>query len=360
MDKIEKKTAFIDDRKHLHRICGKASLFLLLALFCVGSLSGCKKKTEEQTEGKEKSTEKVEEGELKSDSIVITVGRETVTYAQMLVYAYILQEMYNPAFGEELWQYELDSESTMEDYAREELVSMVTQIKVIGLQAEKQDVMLDNDEKTEMAGKAQEFYDGISKKKREKYQLSLEMVEKTFQENALATKMFYLATQEIETDIPDEEARQAHIQYLRLDIGKTQRGDVQVEMSEKTKNATRGRMKRLREEAKEVDSFFSFASENSDSDEVEVSLGYDSDGYDKAFLDAAMSMKDETLSQVIEGEDALYLIYCVDSFDEDATLARKEAIIQEQENELFKSKYASWLSNYEVSVSNAFWEQIHI
>lgn len=333
---------------------------LLACAVVIGSMTACGGKKEEAGSGKEKSDIKVEEGTLEADSVVITVGNEPVTYAQMLVYAYILRDMYQSSYGGKLWKYQLDEETTMEDYAREELVSMVTQIKVIGKQAKEQDVALSNDEKTEIKAGAQDFFENISEKNREKYCLTQELVEKTFQENALATKMFYLATEEVDTDISDEEAKQTRIQYLRILTNGTDRNGFTVNMNDKTKKQAEKRAKKLWAEAKEADSFYSFAGENTDSDEVEVTIGSTSKGYEQAFIDAAMSLTDGELSKVIKGENAYYIIYCVSSYDEEATLEKKEQIIAESENKMFREKYAGWLSKYEVEISNAYWEQVTV
>ena len=339
----------------------KSLLVFLTGALIVGSLTACAgKKDKKADDGKEKSKVKVEEGTLEEDSVVITVGSETVTYAQMLVYAYILRDMYNSSYGSSLWSYQLDEETTLEDYAREELVSMVTQIKVIGQQAKKQDVILSNDERTEIKGRAEEFFEKVSEKNREKYCMTLEVVEKTFQENALATKMFYLATEEVDTDISDEEAKQTRIQYLQILTNGTDRNGTEISMDAKTKKEAAKRIKKLRAEAKTADSFYSFASENTDSREVEVTIGSNSEGYEQAFLDAAVSLEDGELSKVIEGENAYYIIYCVSSYDEDATMEKKEQIIAESENEMFQEKYAQWLSKYEVVISNSYWEQVAV
>lgn len=340
----------------------KKCLFVVLAgVLVIGGMTACgRKKDRKADNGKEKSDVKVEEGTLEADSVVITVGNETVTYAQMLVYAYILRDMYQSSYGGKLWKYQLDEETTLEDYAREELVSMVTQIKVIGKQAKEQDVTLTNDEKTEIKAGAQDFFENISEKNREKYCLTQELVEKTFQENALATKMFYLATEEVDTDISDEEAKQTRIQYLRILTSGTDRNGFTVNMNDKTKKQAEKRAKKLRAEAKEADSFYSFAGENTDSDEVEVTIGSTSEGYEQAFIDAAMSLTNGELSKVIKGENAYYIIYCVSSYDEEATMEKKEQIIAESENKMFREKYAGWLSKYEVEISNAYWEQVTV
>lgn len=329
-------------------------VLLTLGLLATGT-AGCGQKKEDS--GKETAGVKVENGELTPDSVVMTVGSETITYQQMKVYTYILQSMYKDTYGKKLWDYPISDEGTLGDYAREELVNLVTQIKIIGLQAAEEDIILDNDEKTEISGNAQTLFSDISSKNIEKYGLTLENLEKVLQENALANKMFYLSTAEVDTVVSDEDAAQVKIQFIEVITNGTNRNGKEIQMSEKEKDSAYKRIKRMKKQAMAADSFFTFANENSDRGEAEVTLGRDSEEFEQIFIQQAFSLKTGEFSKILEGEEGFYLLYCVSDYDEEATQAKKEEIIAAEENELFKEKYASWLDKYEVNISNSYWEE---
>lgn len=77
---------------------------------------------------------------------MIKVGNAGVQYSEVLNYCYLLKNQYESSFGSELWKYKIDDKTTIGDKAKKEIVSTLTQLKLIGVNAAKQGVTLDNDE----------------------------------------------------------------------------------------------------------------------------------------------------------------------------------------------------------------------
>ena len=55
-----------------------------------------------------------------------------------------------------------------------------------------------------------------------------------------------------------------------------------------------------------------------------------------------------------------FSILNLSSNNEDATYAYKEKIIEERQTSMFKEKYAGWLKDCDVSISQKFWEEFEI
>ena len=101
-------------------------------------------------------------------------------------------------------------------------------------------------------------------------------------------------------------------------------------------------------------SFYAFAETNTDAKEVEITFGKNNMPED--FGEAAMALKTDQMSQLITGKNGYYIIYCVNDFDEDATMAKKEAIIAERKDELFRQKYLEWSERIKLVISTAVWD----
>ena len=203
---------------------------------------------------------------------------------------------------------------------------------------------------------AQKLVNKADKKEKKKYALTVQNVQRMFEDNILANKMFYVATDAADTNVTDDEAKQIKIQYLELITKGTDKNGRKINMGVSDKAKTYKRIKEMLKEAKKSESFLDYAEANTDSSTSEAIIGKDTKLLDKEAIDAAFSLKKGKMSNVIGGKTGYYIIYCVNDNDEDATYARKEEIINERQTKMFKEKYAEWLSESKVDISNKFWD----
>lgn len=336
----------------------KIVVFLLLIVMTV-SLFGCNK--EGSSEGgfinsiTHKKQNVQNDGELTNDSILMVIGNRAVTYKEALIYIYQLREEYEPSFGTEIWDYELQEGKTFEDNAKEELIKDLTQLKIICQEAEKQELFLTDDEKIEITEQAKNYVAGITKEDQETYSITEELIQQIYEENQIASKMFDITTNEINTDISDEEARQWKIEYLMIMTNGEDKYGNTVNLNENEKKEALKKAKSLRKKATEVENFKNFADANTDDTEVEVVFGVDDKPVE--FGDDAMKLKTGEVSKVITADSGYYIVYCVSDFDEEETLNKKEEIILKNQNEEFERIYKEWSEQYEIEVSS-LWSQI--
>ena len=325
---------------------------MMLLMLAGGMFTGCSEPISENVW--------LENGDIEQNSIVIKVGSTGVKYSEVLGYCYLLKQQYENSFGSQIWDYQLDDSNTIGDDAKEEIINMVTQLKVISATAKEEEVSLTNDERDEALQKAEELLESATDEDKKNYHLTVQGIGEIYEENALANKMFYIATDDADTEVTDEEARQVKIQFFQvLTKGMTKSG-VQVALNDKEKSAARKRTNELRGEAVKAESFLDFAKKNTEGSKTEMTIGQDNSELDRSIVTAAFSMKSGEISPVIGTEGGYYVLYCVDDNDEDATYARREAIIEERQTKMFKQKYKKWLGDYEVSISKSFWKIFHI
>lgn len=153
---------------------------------------------------KKRANVKLETGEISEDSIVMAVGNEGVRYSEMLHYRYLLQRQYEGGFSKELWDYELEEGKTIGDEAKQEIVGMITQLKVIKTEAKLEKIHLSNDEIDEALQQAEAVMSSASEEDKKTYALTVQGFSEIYQENILANKMFYIATDAVNTVVSDD------------------------------------------------------------------------------------------------------------------------------------------------------------
>ncbi|MCH5267290.1 MAG: peptidylprolyl isomerase [Lachnospiraceae bacterium] len=307
-----------------------------------------------------KSSVKLDSGKMEADSVVMGVGDEAVRYSEMMNYAYLLKRQYEGNFGSELWGYTVGENKTVGDQAKQEIINMVTQLKVIQVTAKQQKVSLSNDEKDEALQQAEKIMENVSEEEKQTFFLTIQGMSQLYEENILANKMFYVATDDADTEVSDEDAKQVFIQYLQvLTKGRDSSGK-QIDMDAAGIEQARKRGEALQKEAVKTKDFLGLAKENSDAPKQELVIGKDSEELEKAAVDVALSLRKGQVSGLIEGEQGFYVIHCVNDNDVDATQNRKEEIIEERQTAMFKKKYNSWLKKCEVNISEDFWENFQL
>ena len=331
----------------------KMLMGVLVGVFVAGVLAGCSDR------GKTFRGIRLENGDIKEQSVVVSIGDSGVTYSKVRNYCYILSQRYDRNFGHEVWEYPLGKEETIGDEAKEEVLNMVTQMAVIGKTAKSQKVTLGSDEKDQALQKAEELMKSASKEDKKKYCLTLQQMTEIFEENLLAEKMFYIATDEVDTDISDEEAAQRKIQYIRILTNGTTEDGVHVNLGGQEKAQALKRAEKLLQDARKGEDFLAFARQNTDGTAAEAVIGHPGQNTGELSNTAAAQaweLKKGQMSGVVSSEDGYYIIRCVEERDEDATQQRKEKLIEERQTEMFREKYGKWLGDDEIRISKSFWK----
>lgn len=307
-----------------------------------------------------KSSVKLDSGKMEADSVVMGVGDEAVRYSEMMNYAYLMKRQYEGNFGNELWGYSVGENETVGDQAKQEIINMVTQLKVIQATAKKEKISLTNDEKDEALQKAEKIMEDVIEEEKQTYFLTIQGMSQIYEENILANKMFYISTDDADTQVSEEDARQIDIQYLQILTNGLDSSGKQIDMDETAREQARKHGEELQREATKTKDFLGLAKANSDALKQELVIGKNSEELEKPAIDAALSLQKGQVSGLIEGEQGFYVIYCVNDNDEDATQNRREEIIDERQTAMFVKKYNSWLEKCEVNISEDFWENFHL
>ncbi|MCR5202921.1 MAG: peptidyl-prolyl cis-trans isomerase [Lachnospiraceae bacterium] len=290
-----------------------------------------------------------EESDFSDDTIVMYIGEDNVRVSDVKVYTYFLKSKYE-AFGEDIWDMK-DGSSSLNSMARQELLDFILEIQVINHKAAAENVTLTADEDAEIHEKAEEYMGTISKENAEKYGITAAKLETVFSQNKIAEKMYYIYTEGAEDEVTDEKARQVSIEYIYF---KT-KGLSEEDANEKWVQAEKIKKKALKEK-----NFAEFARKYTESETIAAIVGQGSKKFGDKVIDAALSLTDNRVSSVVEGNDGCYILYCVSSNDKEATQKRKEQLIESSQKKAFKDNYQKWLSSLKIDINNSFWNSLKL
>lgn len=325
-----------------------------LALSALLAVSGCSQISNNQAD-EPKPTSIYETKDMKLETNIMAVGDEEVTLQEMLFYIYQIKSAYDGNLTTDVWSFSLSEDQTIESYAKEEILEEIAQIKVICQQAKKEGCELTEEEINEAKVKADEYVDALPEEAVE-YHLTKSLVEKIYQEHALAKKMYDVVAGTVDTDIPDEEAKQVSVAYILVQTSGVDKNGNEINLTKDQIVSARKRAAALRKQAKKQTDFVAFAQENSDDETVEMTFSH-SNG-PKEFLDVAFSMKENEISDIIETEKGFYILCCLAPYDEKKTLEYKEKVILERETEAFSKAYQTWKADYKTIVSSTLLDEI--
>ena len=299
------------------------------------------------------------ESQIDKNEIMVTVGNIDVSYSEAMIYLRTAQQIYESEFGNDVWSYDLYGNGmTIGSILKQEVLNQVIQLEVINVVANERGVTLSDDEMLEVRDYASEYMKTMSESDKVKYGITEELAVRVFATNYIAKKLYETVTIDVNTDVTDEEAQQIRIYKLVLKTYGTDSKGNRTQLRDTELDEIRTKVEQLHAQAKETTDFYSLASKNSDEDTIEYIVGRGD--LDKSEEDIAFSMKDGEVSDIIQNDDGYVILYCVDSYDEDATLQVKEQIIEQRRSDLFVELYSEWYSQYEVKVNMNLWNKLEL
>lgn len=335
---------------------GLLSSIMIFAVGC--SKSDDKKNNGTSTKQEEKGTdEKGTEVDNKLfEKEVVSVGDKKVLYSEAMAYFKSFQTQVEAQYGPDIWAYDFGGGQTFEALAKQDIMNMMVQNKIISQKADKFNVSISEDEEAQIKESTTKFLAGITEEDKAKYGITEEIVTNIFRDDLLKQKVYEAATLDVNTEVSDEEAKQITIQHLLIKTQKTDEKGKTVEFTAEEKAAARKKVEKLLKEAKKTDDFKKLAEANTEDSNVEYTFGKGQ--MVKPFEEAAFAMKPGQVSDIVETDYGYHILYCVSDFNEDATQAKKEEIISKRQSEAFQKLYEEWQKEVKVKVNDELWDSL--
>ena len=294
---------------------------------------------------------------------------------------------------------ESDEDSpTVGENLKEDALTSIEQAFLMRQHASEYDVALTDEEVQGAKDAAAAFVEDNDAETLTKLGVTQEDIEDVMQVYAIQSKMYDPMIADVDTEVSDEEAQQSSISYVQVSTEGTETDETgeTVELTDEEKaekkeiaqtfldrlnasedpatadfsdlrteiNDELNAQRRAEEAAADTAEDGTDAAEDS-TDEIyltasETTFGADDEDLDEALKEAAQTLSDgQVYAEVIEGENAYYVVRMNSVLDREATDSQKETIVQERQAEAYSNQLDTWVEESDISVKRA-WNKLEV
>ena len=294
---------------------------------------------------------------------------------------------------------ESDEDSpTVGENLKEDALTSIEQAFLMRQHASEYDVALTDEEVQGAKDAAAAFVEDNDAETLTKLGVTQEDIEDVMQVYAIQSKMYDPMIADVDTEVSDEEAQQSSISYVQVSTEGTETDETgeTVELTDEEKaekkeiaqtfldrlnasedpatadfsdlrteiNDELNAQRRAEEAAADTAEDGTDAAEDS-TDEIyltasETTFGADDEDLDEALKEAAQTLSDgQVYAEVIEGENAYYVVRMNSVLDREATDSQKETIVQERQAEACSNQLDTWVEESDISVKRA-WNKLEV
>jgi foldase protein PrsA len=254
----------------------------------------------------------------------------------------------------------------MEDMVKQNVIAQIKQVKVLNNKAEELEVSLTDEEKEAAKNNAKAFADEDEGKAiLEETGATQDLMQKIYEENALASKVQQESVKDVDTEVSDDEARQTTVYKLVFPTTNTDEDTGEVtEMSKSEKAKQKKKAQKAYQEIQDGTSIEDVAAEYELESDAEETYGAGESEGGKKFEKAMAALNDGDVSKVLTTDEGYVVAKLVAYTDEEATETEKESIISERQSEAYQEIYDEWTKdleeewNYEEDVDQDAWAQV--
>ena len=333
----------IGDNKVLSK--KKRGAFYLLAMVMVLMLCcvGCKDDVQV------KLTTGLNEGEL------FRIEKKACTEAEARLFLMNQKNRYEDSYGENIWKAAV-GDTNFAGQMKEQLQAFLYQLKGMVLMAEGRGIALSDEEKMLAASAAKTYLAGLSAEAASYLGMTEEQLTRLYQEYRLSERLVAQVTAIVEEEISDDEARVIEVQQIVFLKSKmTEEGDL-TPLTATELADVRAKAQEAVDRAMAGDSFTLL--QETYSGEAVGSIRVSRFDVNKTWETAIFALGKEEISSVIETEDALYVVRCVNNLLEEETQINKEVIRERKKAQIFYQEYNAYVAKLLVQNKEDGWQSL--
>lgn len=299
-----------------------------------------------------------------ADAVVATMADgEEVRLGVANFMARYTQSMYDSFyvsyFGEEYWSQDMSGEGkTMEAETKEQVLDELKTYYALAAHMEDYDVKITKDDKAAIEKAAKAFIKANKEETTKAMTATQQDVEEYLRLITIQQRMYDKIIADADTNVSDEEAAQRTFSYVTISTAGTTDEDGETVAYSEEELAELKNKAQILTESKAEDFETLAETQELTVETFSYKAGEENEEMDQAVLTEADKLKEGQISGVIEAEDAYYVIRLDSEFDKEATEAKKDEIIAERQEDLYKEVCDKYTKNFEFKVDKDVWKNV--
>lgn len=267
---------------------------------------------------------------------VFKIGSQSCTQSEVMIYLTNMQNQYEAVYGPEIWNAKGEG-SSMEEEAKEQVLTQLAQIKSMVLLADRKEITLDDKEEERVVAAGKEYFGSLNETERTAFNVDEKTIIQMYREYALAAKVYQKIVEDVNPEISDDEARTITVLQIRL----------------KTMEEAEEVLAKVQEENADFE-----ALAESYSEDAAIRYSFGKGEVEEAIEKAAFDLGKDEISGIIPSGDSWYILKCISTFDEAQTQLNKVKILEKRRNEAFNTEYSAFVNSLTRQLNEKLWESV--
>ena len=265
-----------------------------------------------------------------------------------------------------IWSQDAGEGETYGDTTKANVLDELENMLVQKQHAADYDVTISEEEQSKIEEAAQAFMDANTEETIQSLAVSQSDVESFLELYTYQTKMYDPMVADVDTNVEDSEAAQSRITYCRIDISDTQNDDgTTTPLTDEEKQAKKDQAQAILDQLQasadpasaDMDAIAQGVSE--DLSAVDNTFGDDDTLLDDKLKEAARTLQDgQVYGEVVEGENAYFVVRMDSVLDREATDQQKESIVSDRQQEAYNDLLSQWKDETDITVNDKEWEKV--
>ena len=265
-----------------------------------------------------------------------------------------------------LWSQDSGDGETYGDTTKASVLDELENMLVQKQHAADYDVSISEEEQGKIEEAAQAFMDANTEETIQNLSVSQSDVETLLELYTYQTKMYDPMVADVDTNVEDSEAAQSKITYCRIDISDAQNDDgtttpLTDEEKQEKKEQAQAILDQLQASPDPASADMDAIAKgvNEDLSAVDNTFGDDDTLLDDKLKEAAKTLQDgQVYGEVVEGENAYFVVRMDSVLDREATDQEKETIVNERQQDAYSDLLDQWKDEADITVNDKEWEKV--